>query len=390
MSADLQALPRLVPNRREVIWAASACGVMSGAAIAPAVPLMEEALAGGSVIWGRVALVLPALVIMLTGPWIGRRTARVDQRKGFVAALCALAGFGILGGFATGFGWLLLSRIGLGLSTAAVLCFATAAIAALYQGAERAQVVNRQSAINTLGGVVFVLLGGLLSQMGWRLPFVLYLLALPVAFFASGLDWKAPVAQSGIRPDLNPLKRPLATIALAMTAFYLIPVQAPYMAALANTPALAGLTIATATLISGITSWKITELVDAAPEQTIEAAAIVSVILGLMEFGLGTSLPALLIAAALMGAGFGVLLPLTVRRIMAAGRPETANATAGLIASALYTGQVSASLLALLLTSAGSGAPFVVLSLGLAVASFLFWKRDRLKPWGQWIAENIA
>ncbi|MFW2543706.1 MFS transporter [Primorskyibacter sp. 2E107] len=390
MSAGAQSLPNLAPTRRAVIWAASASAVMSGAAIAPAVPLMDAALSGAATGWGRVALVLPALVIMLAGPWIGRQTARMDQRKGFVLALCALAGFGVLGGFAPGFVWLLLSRVGLGLATAAVLCFATAAIAALYQGAERAQVINRQSAINTFGGVVFVLLGGLLSQMGWRVPFVLYLLALPVAFFASGFDWKPALRQGTVRPDLAPLKRPLATIALAMTAFYLIPVQAPYMPALSAAPALAGLTIASATLVSGITSWKIAALMEAVPERSVEVAAIGAVILGLVEFGLGASVAALLIAAMLLGAGFGVLLPLTVRRIMAAGRPETANATAGLIASALYAGQVSASALALLVSGGGAGAPFIALAAGLALVVFLYAKRDRLRPWGRWIAQNIA
>ncbi|WP_425101101.1 MFS transporter [Tropicibacter sp. S64] len=383
-------LPTLAPSRRGVIWAASACAVMSGAAIAPAVPLMEEALAGGASVWGRIALVLPAFAIMLAGPAIGRRTAQMDQRKGFIAALCALAGFGILGGFAGGFAWLLMSRIGLGLATAAVLCFATAAIAVQYQGAERAEVVNRQSAINTFGGVVFVLLGGLLSQMGWRVPFVLYLMALPVAFVVSGFDWKAPVRQVSARPDLATLKTPLATIALAMTAFYLVPVQAPFMPAVRDMPALAGLTIAAATLVSGLTSWRIAALMQAVREETAEAAAMAAVILGLMEFGLGTSVPALLIAAMLLGAGFGVLLPLTVRRIMAAGPPETANATAGLIASALYAGQVFASLLALLLSAGGAGTPFVVLSLALALTVFLHAKRDRLRPWGRWIAQNIA
>ncbi|MBV2358166.1 hypothetical protein KUH32_00120 [Thalassococcus sp. CAU 1522] len=379
-------------DHRAVIWAAGACGVMSGAAIAPAIPAIDLALSGavGGGFWGRLALVLPAIVIMGLGPWIGRRTAGLDQRRGFAAALCALAGFGVLGGLATSHGWLLASRIGLGVSTAAVLCFATAALATLFRGPERAQVIDRQSAINTLGGVVFVLAGGVLAQLGWRVPFLLYLLALPVAWQAARMAWPAPTALPDKRPDLAAIRAPIVTLGVAMTAFYLVPVQAPFMPALSGFPSLAGLTIASATLIGGLVSWNSGGLRQAASDRVVEAGGLALLLLGLLEFGLGTSVPALLLAAGMIGAGFGALLPLTVQRILAQCGPDTAHAAAGLIASALYAGQVGASALAFGFGIGGPRLPFLIAAAGLGLGLFLWVNRQQLGPWRHWIVEHMA
>ncbi|MFZ5962399.1 MFS transporter [Thalassococcus sp. BH17M4-6] len=391
---ELAPLPRLAPSRRGVIWAASACAVMSGAAIAPAIPAIEAALgASQASVWGRVALVLPAFVIMCAGPWIGRRTAQVDQRMGFVIALCAMAAMGVAGGFAQNFGWLLATRIGLGLATAATLCFATAAIAALFEGETRGHVISRQAAINTFGGVGFVLVGGLLAQLGWQVPFLLYLLTLPVAFFAAGLDWRAPASpqlDATTRPPMQAIRLPLVTVGLAMTAFYLVPVQAPFVPVLVETPALSGLVIACATLVSGLVSLRIGALLQTVSGPVAQAAAIIAVVLGLLEFGLAASVPALLLAAALIGAGFGALLPMTVRQIMTHSTPATANAIAGLIASALYAGQVAASALALILSYGNPRLPFYATALGLGLAAFLWTNRANLRPWAQWLRENAA
>ena len=150
---DIRSKPIPAPSHRVVIWAASACAVMSGAAIAPTIPAIETAFSGaaGGSAWGRVALVVPAVLIMLAGPWIGKQTGRTDQRLGFIIALCAMAVFGVLGGLANGFGWLIATRIGLGVATAATLCFATAAITTLFQGPARGLVISRQAAVNTFG-----------------------------------------------------------------------------------------------------------------------------------------------------------------------------------------------------------------------------------------------
>jgi predicted MFS family arabinose efflux permease len=333
---------------------------------------------------------------MLVGPWIGKQTGRTDQRLGFVIALCAMATFGVLGGLANGFGWLIATRIGLGVATAATLCFATAAIATLFQGPTRGLVISRQAAVNTFGGVVFVLLGGLLSQLGWRFPFSLYLLTLPVAYFASTLEWQPPTETDDQTDQqdtnlLSSIQIPLLTIGMAMTAFYLIPTQVPFLTILVDNAALSGLAIACATLFSGIVSLNIGRLVEASGATAIIVAAVFMGALGLVELGLASSVFAVLLAAILVGMAFGAVLPLTVKQIMANGTPKTANIIAGYIASALYAGQVAASVFALGLGHAGTERlPFFAMAAVILLTTASIIHKEKLVPTAKWIWDHLA
>lgn len=395
---DIRSTPLPAPSHRVIIWAASACAVMSGAAIAPTIPAIEAALSGtaGGSFLGRVVLVIPAVVIMLTGPWIGRQTGRVDQRLGFVIALCAMAVFGALGGLANGFGWLIATRIGLGVATAATLCFATAAIAVLFQGPARGLVITRQAAVNTFGGVIFVLLGGLLSQLGWRIPFSLYLLTIPVAYFAWALEWQPPTATSH-QADMSDtgswrsIQIPLLMVGMAMTAFYMIPTQVPFLIVLADNSALSGLAIACATLVSGIVSLNIERLTDIAGPAAITLAAVFIGVLGLIDLGLASSVFAILLAACLVGIAFGAVLPLLVKQLMAGGTPKTANVIAGFIASALYAGQVAASALALGLSHIGAERlPFFAMAVIILLTTAAIIHKEKLGPIARWIWDHLA
>ena len=344
--ADTQHRPSA--SRARVIWAASACAVLGGAAIAPAIPAIEIALGGSTAgVWGRLALILPAVIVMATGPWIGRWSGRVDQGRGFVLSLIALALCGTLGGLVSGFSALLITRIGLGLAIAASLCFATAAIANHYNGAERGQVIGKQAAINTFGGLAFVLLGGVLAQWGWRFPFLLYLLALPIAYFAARLRWLNQEHPRKAKVALAPLWLDLLTLGGGMAAFYLIPAQAPFLPQLADAPALTGLVLAGSTFASGVLSLSISSAPLGKATGLAHWTSAVLVLTGVLGMTLPLPLWSLFLSAASVGAGFGILLPLTVRRIMQHSTPATANALSGLIASALYAGQVAAALLAL-------------------------------------------
>ncbi len=395
---EMRSFPAFAPSRRTVIWAASACAVMSGAAIAPTIPAIETAFSGASdgSIWGRIALVMPAVLIMLTGPWIGKMTGQVDQRLGFVVSLIAMGFFGVAGGLTNGFGLLIATRIGLGISTAATLCFATAAITALFQGPTRGLVISRQAAINTFGGVVFVLLGGLLSQLGWRFPFSLYALTLPVAYFAAALEWQPPVQNTDLPEHQSKvlwrdIQIPLLTVALAMTAFYLIPTQVPFMAIMSDMPALSGLAIACATLVSGVVSLNIGSMVEKAGTGSITVVAIFLGVLGLLELGLASSVFAILLASVLVGMSLGAILPMTVKAIMANGQPQTANIIAGFIASALYAGQVAASLFALGLGNLGSERlPYFAMATVIALAAIAITQKEKLVPTAKLIWHNLA
>lgn len=372
-----QAVARYV-SPAQVIWAASACSVMGGAAIAPALPEIESALlgtqggsTGGAGVWGRVALILPAVVVMLLGPWVGGWCARLHPGRGFVLSLVAVALSGGAGALATGIGGLLFTRLALGLATAVSLCFATAAIAQQFSGAARARVIGRQSAINTFGGAVFALGGGGLAVWGWQMPFVVYLLALPVALAAAGHDWGSkPAGQSGSKTPLPVDWPPLLTLGGMMMGFYLIPVHAPFVPVLVAAPAQAGLVIAGGTLVSGLASLAVAQR-RPSEHRGLGLLAGGLMALGLAEMALAQSLAALMLAAALMGAGFGIILPLSVRQMMERVESAAAHALSAQIAAALFAGQVAATGLAVATAVLHPAAPFALMSAGISIALIL-------------------
>ncbi len=365
---------------------------MSGAAIAPAIPVLEAGLVAEgqpAPLLARAALIMPALVIMLSGVVMGRLTGRVDQRLGFCLSLCALAFFGVIGGLASGYGFLLLSRVGLGLATAAVLCFATAAIAAHYQGAERGRVIGRKAAVNTFGGVIFVLCGGALAGIAWQAPFVLYLLAVPVAVLVAGRSWRSPGTVQQTAVPLGPILLELGLLVMAMGAFYLMPVQVPFVPALSEAPVQSGLVIAAATLASGIASLIVASRAGHAPG-AVRSGALVLLLTGLAICSLVGSLPGYLLAAVLIGVAFGALLPVLISAIMARSTPQTAHGLSGLIATALYAGQVLAAFFAPSVGAIDPRAPFAAFAVLSALALLLYLYGASLRPAGRWLWERAA
>ena len=365
------------PSRDVVILAASACTVMSGAAIAPSIPAIQESFSAHSdwTGWGRIALVLPAIVVMFFGPLIGRITSGFDQKKVLVGALLLTALTGAAGGVAPNYTWMLITRAGLGFTTAAVLCAATTAIATHYDGPSRGKMIGAQMATNTFGGVVFVLLGGLLAELSWRGAFSLYLLAIPIALAAFGLCWSSRsdgLAGDKVKYNLSTDYEPITFIAIAMTAFYLIPTQIPFLNTAINSASGAGLAIATGTLMSGVASLSARKIGSIVSDKTVLWLGMAFIILGLVEIALSSTLFAAVIAAGLVGIGFGLIIATCATLIMKDANPANRNSKSGWIASALYAGQVFAVLIAVSLEFTKSPAsPFWAMAIILMVGFFI-------------------
>ncbi|WP_349360659.1 MFS transporter [Stappia sp.] len=375
--------------RGSLILAAGAMTVMSGAAIAPALGRMHADLSMGT---GegvdRLVLILPAIVILFLGPAIGHLASRVPPRIFLCASLVVLAVVGAIGGLASGYTWLFLTRTILGLATAAVLCAATAAILRFYDGPARGRMMSAQTACNTVSGVVFIVCGGLLATVDWRLAFLVYLFALPVAALAWREEWGATTGRtidarpaSGIGHDL-PL---LALVVLAMGGFYLLPTQVPFLHDRIDGPAQAALVIGAGTLASAPFAMLSPRAAQRIGRLPTSLAGIAVMAMGNLMMVLATGPLIATVAAVLIGGGFGLILPLAILMVMERAEPGGREAKSGWVASALYCGQVFAVAFATLLHGFGAVTPFAVfafaLSCGLlavgvgAMTSIATWRR---------------
>jgi MFS family permease len=283
--------------------------VMAGATISPALPQIEDFFqeTPNATFWVKLMLTMPALFTAIAAPFVGVIIDRFGRKPLLVAATILYGAAGGSGLVLNSLNGLLIGRAFLGLSVGAIMTAATALIADYYIGPKREQVMGLQAAFMGYGGVVFLVLGGVLADLGWRFPFAIYLVAfvlcgLVLLFITEpqsvlgarggglqsgdslvGQPQASPMSDGSMRdgealqgdrtlqslPNAElapPTALPSAALALiatiyllmfaSMVAFYLVPVQLPfYLKSLAPvTNAHVGVAIASLTLASALVS----------------------------------------------------------------------------------------------------------------------------------------
>ncbi|MEP0873278.1 MFS transporter [Trichocoleus desertorum AS-A10] len=299
----------------------SSLTVMAGATIAPALPAMRDHFAAtpNADYWVRLVLTAPALFIALGAPLVGTVIDRFGRKPllAFAVLLYGLAGTS--GAVLNNLGLILVGRVLLGLSVAGIMTTATALIADYYVGAVRAQFLGFQAAFMGLGGVLFLSLGGFLADVNWRMPFLIYLLALlilPLVVFVLPEPNQAADAQnSGIdATDVFPWQVVALTYGaafLSQIVFYLIPVQLPfYLKQLVNANASqSGLAIALATLFSAGSAIAYKQIKTRLSYMGIYAIAFLSMAVGYLVIGVSPTYAMVLVGLAIAGTGLGLLMP---------------------------------------------------------------------------------
>jgi MFS family permease len=296
--------------------------VMSGATIAPSLPSMREYFAAvpNADYLVRLALTLPALFIALGAPLVGIIIDRLGRKPLLLVALCLYGIAGSSGFLLNDLTGLLVGRAFLGVSVAAIMTIATTLIADYYTGATRSQFLGLQAGFMGLGGVLFLTFGGFLADINWRLPFLIYLLALillPLAWFSLPEPPRSQNNAAGV-PIAPPQQFPLPIVALtygiaviSQIVFYFIPVQLPfYLTQVANTTAAQeGFAIALLSLFSAASSILYRRLKSRLSFTAIYGITFVNMAIGYAIISATGNYLWVLVGLAIAGAGLGLLMP---------------------------------------------------------------------------------
>lgn len=299
----------------------SSLTVMAGATIAPSLPAMRDHFAAtpNADYWVRLVLTAPALFIAIAAPFVGTLIDRFGRKPLLALAVLLYGLAGTSGAILNDIGLILVGRVFLGLSVAGIMTTATALIADYYSGAARAQFLGFQAAFMGLGGVMFLSLGGFLADVNWRMPFLIYLLALLifplVVFVLSEPDRTLEI--QGLGEDVTavfPWRIAGVTYAaafLSQIVFYLIPVQLPfYLKQLVNANASqSGLAIAFATLFSAASAIAYKQIKARLSFVGIYAIAFLAMAVGYFVIGFSLTYSMVLVGLAVAGAGLGLLMP---------------------------------------------------------------------------------
>lgn len=149
--------------------------IMVGCVIVPGLSEIAENLGTPSAASWLVTM--PSLGVVIFGPLAGRF---IDRAGPYRALSWGLFTYGLLGSAGVllhGVVPVMMDRLLLGGATAVVMSAGTGLISLFYSGQARLKMIATQGMSIELGGVIFLFVGGLLATLGWRWPFLLYLVA---------------------------------------------------------------------------------------------------------------------------------------------------------------------------------------------------------------------
>jgi MFS family permease len=166
-----------------VILVAATLTVMAGAILGPLVPAIQSNLGVSESNAGLIITTHGALIVVFS-PIAGALIDRFGPRRPFIGGLILYGIGGGAGLWIDSFGPLLASRAVLGVGVAFVYTGVTVLIYELYEGQRMNEVLGLRSSANSVGAVIWPLVGGALGTLSWQAPFGVYLVAIPLGLLA--------------------------------------------------------------------------------------------------------------------------------------------------------------------------------------------------------------
>ena len=132
----------------------------------------------------QLMITLLNMGIMVAGPLLGFVAQRVGYMRVLPAALILYSVAGSAGLYVDDPKGLLFSRLIIGLAAASISICCYSLIGERFEGTERSRMLGYQSALVMIFGLLGLEGGGWIADLGWRVPFAIYLIGIPMALIA--------------------------------------------------------------------------------------------------------------------------------------------------------------------------------------------------------------
>lgn len=291
------------------------------ALVSPGLPVIRDSFA---ITDARTSLLITLYFLpgIFLSPIIGMLADRYGRRT---VMLPSLVVFGLAGGvivLVNDFTVLLAFRVVQGAAAAGVFILTVTFISDVFDGVDRNTALGINSAVLFAGAAIFPLIGGILSTVDWHVPFLLYLVALPVAYFAFPRLGGPPVIQPKTGPEylkgaaaaLPPREAASlygAAFFLEAIAFGAILTTVPFLLVrdFATTSAITGVILSAMMVVAGVVASMNGTLVTKRSNHRLVVLSFWCYGVGLFVAWAGTSIPIILAGVAIVGAGFGLVNP---------------------------------------------------------------------------------
>ncbi len=320
MSVERQAgLPQSL-----LLLLGSCLPVLGAVLLAPVLPLMQQHFADtpGVAVLVPVALTLPALMIALLAPVAGIIADRLGRKPLLIGAMVLYTVCGVLPLWLESLQVIVISRAGIGVAEAAIMTCCTTMMGDYYSGARRERMFALQMVATSLSAAIFIAIGGVLGEHGWRTPFALYGLGLVFLPLMAWLLWEpraqaATLTTAGRAFPWRPLAPLYALAFLAGLSLFIVPVQVGYLLNLLHVEGSQqiGLTMGASQfgVLVGALSFR---LLSGVPAQRQMLLAFVAAGIGGGLLAVADSHGLVVIAVLINGLGIGLMMPTLLTWIM--------------------------------------------------------------------------
>lgn len=328
---------------------AASLTVMSGATVAPSLPKMSQVFSDtpGVELLTKLVLTMPALLIAVTGLFAGSLVERFGRLKILYISLILYGIAGSTGYWLNGLVPILIGRALLGISVGGIMTVISTLVGDYFLGDERKKFSATQGMFMSLGGVIFVSVGGALADIDWRLPFTIYLFSFIVIILGL-FSLVEPHKQTSETNDNGNNRIPkgmigviLTTMVLSMIIFYMIPVQIPFLLVDLGieSSALSGYAISVSTVGGAIGALAYARIKNELDYSQIFALSFLSLAIGYIIIGLSTKYEVIMTALCISGFGVGFVLPNGTLWLLDVTPLKARGIIMGLFTSAIFLGQ---------------------------------------------------
>ena len=320
--------------------------MMSNVAIVTALPHLKDYFTNTENIefLARMMLTLPSLAIAFLAPILGHLVYKLGRKKSALLALTLFSVAGSSGMLLETMNLLLFSRFMLGIAIAVLMIVSTSLIGDYFQGEARHKFMGQQGIFISLGGVVFVVGGGILSDIHWRYSFAIYtigFLLIPLVYMY--LNEKLTTSfDTEDDTDINTNLFIIYFLAFClMLVFYILPTQIPFllMNHFDGSGTMTGAIIATAFISNGIGAITFRKFKQKFSHAQIYIIGMVIIGFGFIAIGLVENIYFFFLTSPIMGFGGGILMTNMTAWMLSRTHHTQRIHKSGYLTSALFLGQ---------------------------------------------------
>jgi MFS family permease len=319
--------------------------MMSNVAIVTVIPHFKDIFHDEANIelLARLMITIPSLMIAILAPFLGHLVYKVGKRRSAIFALILFGCAGSGGLYLDTIEMLLFSRGLLGIAIASLMIITTSLVGDYFQGEERHKFMGLQSAFTSIGGVIFVVGGGILSDMDWRYPFGIYLIGFALLFFATRY-----IVEIGQEQTMNPIEEPPVNLYfiyllafILMMVFYILPTQMPFLMInhFGATGTLTGAIISSAFVFHALGSISFSHLKKRFSFAFIYLIGMMIIGIGFIFIGIIDNVYLFFITAPMMGFGGGILMTNITAWMLSLAHHKKRVKNSGYLTSAFFMGQ---------------------------------------------------